>query len=82
MALAAAPTRQRGPVRSTVTVDQWDEAQLEVQALRNELRALGRLSPQASAIHRYVASMGESIEAEQMSAAVAAYLARAARRHP
>jgi hypothetical protein len=66
----------------TIRATELDDAQVEVQALRAELRALGRLSPQAERVYRYVATVGESIEAEQMSAAVAAYLARAAKRHP
>lgn len=39
MALAEAPARRRGQIAANVSVDRWDEAQMELTALRSEARA-------------------------------------------
>lgn len=81
MAIANAPARRRGPVLVSVAQDAWDEARVENDSLRNELRQVAVLVVPAVRVHAYVAAIGESLEAEQLAAFVAAKLQQIARRH-
>lgn len=56
------------------------ELGMEIVALKDERRQLAALAPYALRVHNYVASQGNSPQAEQLSAFVAAKLEAAGRR--
>lgn len=58
-----------------------EEARTEVNALRVEAREVAGLIPSALAVHRYIQTVGESIEAERHVAYIVGSLERIARRH-
>lgn len=66
--------------RESVLIKRAAELGMEVAALKEERRQIGALAPHAERVYRYVAAQGDSIEAEQLAAYVAAKLAQVARR--
>lgn len=66
--------------RASIAVQQRDILKVELKVLRDERREIGALVPYALRLHGYVQGVGESIEAERLSAYVTAKLEQIAGR--